>query len=145
MGALTIITTANVHTYPEIVSEKYPTASALKQCEIQGILHWVPSHFNLESNDRADKLANEATSLDVIEYAEHTPGRFNYLVDRFISNRLASIYTDYTSASKDWYQKTTVVGHNILNNRLADIQLRRLCFWTYTRTFTVPSPLTLCR
>ncbi|KAK2145581.1 hypothetical protein LSH36_670g00039 [Paralvinella palmiformis] len=89
--------------------------------------------------------ANEATSLDVIEYAEHTPGTFNYLVNRFISNRLESIYTDYTSASKDWYQKTTVVGHNILNNRLADSQLRRLRFWAYTRNFTGASPLTLCR
>ena len=126
MGALTIITTANFHTYPEIITEIYTTASALKQRGIQVILHWVPSHINLEGNDRADKLANEATSLDVIEYAEHTPGTFNYLVDRFISNRLESIYTDYTSASKDWYQKTTVVGHNILNNRLADTQPRRL-------------------
>jgi len=68
---------------------------------IQVILHWVPSQINLEGNDRADKLANEATSLDFIEYGEHTPGSFNYLVDRFISNRLESIYTDYTSASKD--------------------------------------------
>ena len=145
MGALTIITTANFHTYPEIITEIYTTASALKQRGIQVILHWVPSHINLEGNDRADKLANEATSLDVIEYAEHTPGTFNYLVDRFISNRLESIYTDYTSASKDWYQKTTVVGHNILNNRLVDTQLRRLRFWVYTRNFTGPSPETLCR
>ena len=53
--------------------------------------------------------------------------------------------TDYTSASKDWYQKTTVVGHNILNNRLADTQPRRLRFWAYTRNFTGPSPETLCR
>ncbi|KAK2153796.1 hypothetical protein LSH36_285g00009 [Paralvinella palmiformis] len=51
----------------------------------------------------------------------------------------------YTSASKDWYQKTTVVGHNIIDNRLADTQLRRLRFWTYTRNFTGPSPLTLYR
>ena len=46
----------------------------------------VPSHIIIESNDRADKLANEATNLDVIEYAEHTPGTFNHLVDRFIPN-----------------------------------------------------------
>jgi len=145
MEALTIIITANFHTYPEIITEIYITASTLKQPGIQVILHWVPSHINLKGNDRADKLANEATSLDVIEYVEHTPGTFNYLVGRFISNRLESNYTDYTSASKDWYQKTTVVGHDILNNRLADTQLTRLCFWTYTRNFTSPSHLTLCR
>jgi len=54
-------------------------------------------------------------------YAQHTPGTLNHLVDRFISNRLESIYADYTSASKDWYQKTTVVGHNILNNYVSGL------------------------
>ena len=52
----------------------------------------------------------------------------NLLTDS--SNRLESTYTDYTSASKDWYQKSTVVGHNILNNIFANTQLRRLRFWT---------------
>jgi len=79
MGALTIFITANVHTYPEMITEIYTTASALKQRGIQVILHWVPSYINLEGNDRADKQTNQATSLDVIEYAEHTPGTFNYL------------------------------------------------------------------
>jgi len=93
------IITASFHTYPEIITEVYTTASALKQRGIQVILYWVPIHINLEGNDQADKLANEARSLDVIEYAEHTPGTFNYLVDRFISNRLESLYKNYTSAS----------------------------------------------
>ena len=88
-------------------TEIYTAASILKQREIQVILHGGPSHINFEGNDRADKRANEATSLDVIEYSEHTPGTFSYLVDRFISNQLESIYTNYTSASTDWYQKTT--------------------------------------
>ena len=48
-----------------------------------------------------------------------------------------------TSSSKDWYQNTTVVGHNFLNNRLADTQLRRLRFWSYTRNFIGPSSLAL--
>jgi len=109
--ALTIITTDTFPTYPEIMTEIYTTTSTLRQRGVQVILHWAPSHINLEGNDRADKLANEATSLDVIEYPEHTPGTFNRLVDTFISNRLESIYTDYTSASKGWYQKTPVVGH----------------------------------
>jgi len=98
MRAIIIITTANFHTYPEIITELYTTASALKQRGIQVILQWVPSHINLEGNDRTNKLANEATSLDVIEYGQHTPGTFNYLVDRLIFNRLESIYT---SASRD--------------------------------------------
>ena len=63
----------------------------------------------------------------------------------FISNRYEPMYSDYTAASKDWYQKSTVVGHNYLTNRLADIQLRRLRFWTYTRNFTDPSPTKICR
>ena len=145
MGALTIITTGNFHTYPEIITEIYTLASALKQRGIQVILHWVPSHINLEGNDRADKLANEATSLDVIEYAEQTPSTFNHLVDRFISNRLESTYNNNKSTSKDSNQKTTVIGHNILNNRLADTQLRRLRFWTYIRNFIGQWPITPCR
>jgi len=138
MGALTIITTANFHTYPEIITDIYITASTLRQRGIQVILDWVPSHINLVGNDRADQLANEATSPDVIEYVEQTPGTFNRLVDSFISNRLESMYSDYTSVAKDCYQKTTVVGHNYLKNRLADIQLRILRFWTYTLNFTGP-------
>ena len=37
----------------------------------------------------------------------------NHLINRFISNQLESIYTDHTSSSKNWYQTTTVVGHNL--------------------------------
>ena len=48
MGPLIITTTANFHTYPEIITEIYITASTLKQRGIQVILHWVPSHINLE-------------------------------------------------------------------------------------------------
>jgi len=55
------------------------------------------------------------------------------------------MYSDYTSASNDWYQKTIVVVHNYLNNRLADIQLGRLRFWAYTRNLIGPSPATICR
>ena len=41
-------------------------------------------------------------------------------------------------------QTTIVFGHNLLTNRLADVQLRRLRFWSYTRTFTdLASPI-LC-
>jgi len=123
--------------------------STIRQRGIQVLLHWFPSRFNLEGNDWAYQLANElpneATSLEVSEHAKHTHGTFNHLGDRFSSNQLESIYTYHTSASNDWYHNTTVVGHNLLNNRLADTQLRRLSFWTYTRNVTVPSPLTLCR
>jgi len=80
MGVLTITTTANFHTYPEMITEIYTTASVLKQRGIQVILHWVPSHINLEGNDRADKLSNEATSLDVIEYAEQTPDTYSTIL-----------------------------------------------------------------
>ena len=60
MEALTIITKVNFHTYPEIIRSIDTTASALKQHGIQVILHWVPSHINLEGNDWANKLAHEA-------------------------------------------------------------------------------------
>ena len=90
------------------------------------VYQWV----NPEGNDRADQLANKATWLEFIEHAEHIPGTFNHLIDRFISNQLESIYTDHTLSSKDWYKTTTVAGHNFLNKRLSDTQLRRLCFWS---------------
>ena len=76
-------------------------ASTLRQRGIQVILHWVPSHVNIEGNHRAEQLANEATRLEIIQYAEHPTDTFNYLTDRFISNQLESIYTDNTSASND--------------------------------------------
>ena len=81
MVALTIITIANLHTYPEIITEIYTMASTLRHRGIKVILHWVPSHVNLEGNDRADQLANEANCLEVIEHAEYTPGTFNQLID----------------------------------------------------------------
>jgi len=72
------------------------------------------------------------------------PGTINHLINRFISNQLESIYTDDTSSSKNWYQTTIVDWHNLLNNRLANSQLRRLLFWSYTQNFTSPSSLSLC-
>ena len=99
--ALNIISTANFHIYPVIITEIYSMASSLRQCGIQAILHWVPSHFNLEGNNQANQLANEATCLEVIKHAEHTPGTLNHLIHRFISNQLELIYTDHTSLSKD--------------------------------------------
>jgi len=41
MAALTNITTANFHTYPEIITKIYITAPTLRQRGIQVILHWV--------------------------------------------------------------------------------------------------------
>ena len=106
--------------------------------------HWVPSHVNLEGKDRADQPTNEATGLEVAEHTEATIGTFNHLIDRFVFKPLESIYTDHTSSNKDWYQTTIVVGHNFLNKRLDDIQLRRLRFWSYTLNVTSPSSLALC-
>jgi len=98
MGALTVITTPNFQAYHEIITEIYIKASTLRQCGIQVILHWVPSHVNLEGNDRADQIVNETTCLVVIEHAEHTSSTFNHINDSFISNQLESIFTDHTSS-----------------------------------------------
>ena len=75
MEAITIIAAANFHTYPEMITDIYITASIIRQRGIQVIFHCVPSHINLEGNDRADQLANEALYLEVIEHAEHTLGQ----------------------------------------------------------------------
>jgi len=64
-------------------------------------------------------------------------------MNRFIFNYHKSIYTDHTTARKNWYQTTTVVGHNICNNGLTNVQLRRLSFWSYTRYFIRYSSLAL--
>lgn len=78
------------------------------------------------------------------DHIEHNPRSFNHLIDSFAFNQFESTYTDHVSASKDWYQTTTVIGHNFLNNRLADIQLKQLGFWSYTRNFSRSSFLPLC-
>ena len=72
-------------------------ASTLRQRGIiRLIIDWVRSHVNIEGNDRADKLAKEATSLDVVEHLEHTHVTSNHLIDGFIFNQLESTYTDHT-------------------------------------------------
>ena len=144
MGALTIIATSNFQTYPEITTQIHNTATTLKHTGTEVVIHWVPSHVNLDGNEKADTLANEATSLTNILHAEHTPGTFNHLIDNFISDKFDSIYTNYSSRYKDWYHNTTVPGLHFQTNRLTDVQLRRLRFWTYTRKFTNPPTPTLC-
>ena len=67
------------------------------------------------------------------------PVTLSTISSRVIFNKLESTYTDHTSSAKDWYQTNTVVGYNILNNRLADIQLRRLGFWSNTGNVTLSS------
>jgi len=57
LGALPIITTAKLHTYPEMITEIYTAASTIRKGGIQVILHQVPSHVYLKCNDQADKLA----------------------------------------------------------------------------------------
>ena len=74
MDQLTIIITANFNRYRKIITEIYITASTPRQRGIQVILHWVPRNVNPEGNEWADQLANEATFLEVIEHAKHTPG-----------------------------------------------------------------------
>jgi len=44
--------------------------STLAQRGNQVILHWIPNHVKYEGIDRADKLANEAIGLEVVEHAE---------------------------------------------------------------------------
>jgi len=61
-----------------------------------------------------------------------------------ISSTYSSLNNSYLSTQiMDRYQTTTVSGHNVLNNRMTSIQLRRQRFWSYTRCFTRPSTVAL--
>ena len=55
----------------------------------------------------------------------------------FIFNQLEATESDHTSASTDWYQIINLISNNVLNSRLADVQLGRLRFWSYARIFTL--------
>lgn len=144
MAALTILSTPSFKTYPEIVSKIVRSATALKLSGRNTTIHWVPSHINIEGNERADTLANEATNLDVILHAEQTPGGYSHLIAQYFSKQLHLMTAEDTSPLQDWYQKTIVPGLGFIPNRLADTQLRRLRCWVYTRNFTEPNKTTIC-
>ena len=57
------------------------------------------------------------------------------------SDSLGILLATKAKTFSDIYQSTTVVGHNFLNNRLADTQLKQLGYWLYTRNTTRPSSL----
>ena len=77
MAALTILITTNFHTYPEITSKIFKLASVLQHSRRHVTLHWVPSHLNLEGNEKADTLPMEAISLDLIQHAEQTRATYS--------------------------------------------------------------------
>ena len=77
MAALAILSTRNYKTYPEITTTTFKSAKALQRQRIQLIIHWVPSHVDLEGNERADILTNVATSLNEVIHAEQTSGAYS--------------------------------------------------------------------
>jgi len=93
------------------------------------------SHVDLEGNELADKSANDATKLHQILHCEQTSGAYSHLINTYFANQLRGMSTKHTSPRHHWYHTTTIPGLNILPNRLADTQLRRLRFWLYTKYY----------
>ena len=45
---------------------------------------------------------------------------------------------------RNWHNKTIVPGVQLINNRLADIHIRRLRCWVHTEIFVGPNNKALC-
>jgi len=91
-------------------------------------MHRVPIHINLEGNDRANQLANEATS-------NIQPSCWQF----HIQSTWIDVFRLHMSIGirRPLYLDIITLP--------TDIQLGRLRFWTYKRNFTGPSPATICR
>ena len=69
------------------------SASALTWLSQRGsltTLHWVP---NIEGNERADALANEATNLTNILHTEQTPGAYKHMITEYLHKKYHQIKT----------------------------------------------------
>jgi len=139
MASIKILAQAKILTYPEITTKIINSVFALSQRGSLTTLHWVPSHINIEGNERADTLANEATNLTKIIHAEQTPGAYKHMITKFLHRPNSDL-----AKAKSWYNNTIVPGIHLINNRLADIQIRRLRCWVYTRAFFGINNQALC-
>jgi ribonuclease HI len=85
MAAIKILAQTKTQTYPEITTKIINSAFNLSQRGSLTILNWVPSHINIDGNEKADKLANEATSLTNIQHAKQTSAAYKHIITKFSS------------------------------------------------------------
>ena len=142
MAAIKILAQTKTRTYPEITTKIINCASALSQRGSLTTLHWVPSHTNIEGNERADALANEATNLTNILHTEQTPGAYKHIITEYLHKQITP--NQDTAKLSTWYNKTIVPGIHIINNRIADVHIRRLRCWVHTKSFVGPNNKALC-
>ena len=139
MAAIKILAQTKARTYPEITTKIINSVFALNQRGSLTTLHWVPSHTNIEGNERADILANEATNLTNILHAEQTSGAYKHMITKFLHRP----NTDQANPNS-WYNNTIVPGIHLINNRLVDIHIRRIRCWVYTEHFFGINTKALC-
>ena len=130
MAAIKIIAQTKTRTYPEITTKVI--VFALRQRDSQTTLHWVPSHTNIEGNERADALANEATNLTNILPTEQTLVAYKHMIKEFLHKQITpnSDRVKFTT----WYKKTIVPGIHLINNKIPDIHICRLRCWVQTKS-----------
>ena len=136
MAAIKILAQTKRPTYPEITTKMINSASALSQRGSLTTLYWVPSHTTIEGNERADALANEATNLTNILHTEQTAGVYKHIITEYLHKQITP--NQDTAKLSTWYNKTTVPGIHIINNRIADVHIRRLP-WVHTKSFVGPN------
>ncbi|KAK2145653.1 hypothetical protein LSH36_666g00024 [Paralvinella palmiformis] len=111
MAAIKILAQTKTRTYPEITTKIIN--SALSQRGSLTTLHWVPSHTNIEGNERADALANEATNLTNILHTEQTPDAYKHMITEYLHKQItpnqdtANLSTCVTRAE---YQAVVSIG-----------------------------------
>jgi len=145
MAALLILQTHTPSTYPETALQVWDEAQHLKQLDIQIIFNWIPSHVGIFGNEEADRLANIATNLDIIQTCEQTVGALGRQIPNRIKTMTDKLYSDYyTTPSGIWYHNTTIPEHKKHPNRFIDTQLRLLRCNCYTKSFNFPDKHIKC-
>ena len=118
------------------LSEKYPRS--LEAPLVQNSTWRGKSNASLYLNSLLEyALANEATNLTNILHTEQTPGAYKHMIKEYLHKQITS--NQDTAKLSTWYNKTIVPGIHIVNNRIADVHIRRLHFWVHTKSFVGPN------
>jgi ribonuclease HI len=99
-----ILAQTKTRIYPKITTKIIN--SALSQRGSLTTLHWVPSHTNIEGNERADTLTSEATNLTNILHVEQTQGAYKHMMTKFLHKQI--------TPNPDIIHKVTAMPHIII-------------------------------
>ena len=110
------------------------SARALQLSGRYTTVHRAASHVSVESNERADTLDNEATSLDVISHAEQASAAYSHLIAEHFSKQLQLMTADESCPLQDGIKRPYFLAKSCIPNRPGNIQLHKRMCRVCTRT-----------